>query len=44
MRLSAQQGLGPNQLPFMQLCNYDELFESNRRPIVAESINTFESE
>ena len=44
MRISAQQGLGPNQLPFMPLCNYDELFKSNRRHIVAESIKTFERE
>lgn len=27
MRISAQQGLGPNKIPFMPLCTYDEMFD-----------------
>jgi hypothetical protein len=26
MRISAQQGIGPNKIPYMPLCTYDEMF------------------
>lgn len=44
MRISAQQGVGPNQIPFMHICNCNELFDSSRRPVVVDSINIHESQ